>query len=62
MLDRVKNHRNCLKGDELGLGTAERFFRPCGTLFSWNRAVPSAEALGYFLGILHFTLAVSSNR
>jgi len=27
-------------------GTTERFFRPCGTLFSWVRAVPSAEVLG----------------
>jgi len=34
--------------------TTERFFRPCGTLLSWVRAVPSAEALGYFHGIPPF--------
>src|SRR5712672_3206156 len=43
-------------------GTTERFFRPCGTLLSWVRAVPSAEALGYFHGIPPFTPELSSNR
>ena len=39
-------------------GTTERFFRPCGTLFSWVRALPSAEAPGYFHGIPPFNIRV----
>jgi putative heme-binding domain-containing protein len=36
--------------DQVPAGTAERSFRPSGTLSSGNGAVPSAEALGYSQG------------
>jgi len=42
------------KTGKVPAGTIERFFRPCGTLFSWVRARPSAEALGYFHDIPPF--------
>ena len=41
------------KAGKVPQGTAERCFRPCGTLFPSRRMLPSAKALGYFQTLPH---------
>src|SRR6267154_429118 len=43
-------------------GTAERFFRPLRDFVHRGRAVPNAEALGYFQGFPDSLGAFSNNR